>query len=206
MMLLAEIFIAVLLLIIAGVVAEHYTAVTKGTQAPPDAPPAVPPRGKARVRKQKAPPQATQPEQAKGKRGKKQNQKKEKKAPTAKAAHDEDTGMSEASEIHRGIAPWAFSPGDYLLYTAGCALWPYAKPYRYYIRIVLGVKLDEDITVRVLSSVCNVIYSLVIAIGFVTLPSQFMLRFTTATIIFGPACVSFTNLRFTAPRSKWSCG
>ena len=54
----------------------------------------------------------------------------------------------------------------------------------------MGVKLDEESTVSLLALTCNVVYSVSIGVGFLTLPREFMLRVAGATIILGPACVS----------------
>ena len=68
--------------------------------------------------------------------------------PATKEARDEDTAAATEASETGGAATWIFSPGAHLLHTAGEALWLYAKPYRYYIRIVLGIKLDEAVTIR----------------------------------------------------------
>jgi len=61
--------------------------------------------------------------------------------------------------------------------------------YRFYIYMTVGKLPDENSTVALLSTLCNVLYGLFVLIGFMVLPRGKMLFLTMITILIGPALV-----------------
>jgi hypothetical protein len=59
----------------------------------------------------------------------------------------------------------------------------------FYFRFIMGAKLDEDTTIFCLSVTCNIVYCVLVMIGFATLPREFMLKLGAITFVIGPALV-----------------
>jgi hypothetical protein len=52
-----------------------------------------------------------------------------------------------------------------LVQVAGHILFDYLKDYKFYIKLLTGYKLDEELTVWMLSIVCNMTYCILVFLG-----------------------------------------
>ncbi len=62
-------------------------------------------------------------------------------------------------------APAVAKPDLGLVHVAGHILFDYLKEYEFYIKLLTGYKLDQDLTVWMLSIVCNMTYCILVLLG-----------------------------------------
>lgn len=88
--------------------------------------------------------------------------------------------------------PSIAQPGELgLVGDAGHYLWTYISSCRLYVWALTGYSLDEKLTVYGVSILCNVLYCLLVLIGFYFLPRDFMLLVGLFTCTIGPSLVLF---------------
>lgn len=61
--------------------------------------------------------------------------------------------------------------------------------YKFYIYMTIGKLPNEEATIALLSTLCNVLYGLAVFFGFLFMPRGFMLFAAVATLYIGPALV-----------------
>jgi hypothetical protein len=74
---------------------------------------------------------------------------------------------------------------------AGHYLWTYIASCRLYIWAITGYSMDEKLTVYCVSILCNILYCLIVLVGFYFLPRDFMLVVGLFTSTIGPSLVLF---------------